>query len=207
MKKTKFIALALLAAFGMSAHAQGGIVSSESENVYRIKTKKPKKFMLYVKAGVGYDAINYDDNIDGQKETKSDGAFGYEVDFGIRKSIGTNSIYWGAEVGAMSSIDQHEYYPYGGDRTVENKKVLSIFFSPLIGYDIKAGESTTFSPYVGPSIGLIDFGDGIAGLSVGTNLWFNQKYAIGVNYKYNYNFSDHENPQYHKFALTGIIKF
>ena len=203
MNVKKIVTLIVLAAFGISSQAQ--VVSSESENLFVIKTKKPKKFMLYVKAGIGLDAVSVTPK-DSQNEDIREGGFGYEVDFGIKHKIGTKGFYWGAELGALSSIDLDESYPHGS-LSYDTKQVISLLFTPLIGYDINAGESTTISPYIGPSIGLVDFEKGIDGLSVGANIWFNQKWALGINYKYSYSFSDHDHPNYRKIMLTGIIKF
>ncbi len=208
MNVKKIVTLIVLAAFGISSQAQ--VVSSESENLFVIKTKKPKKpkkFMLYVKAGIGPDMLSvtpeYSENVDIRE-----GRFGYEVDFGIKHKIGAKGFYWGAELGALSSIDLDESYPDGTiSYDTDTKQVISLLFTPLIGYDINAGESTTISPYIGPSIGLVDFEKGIDGLSVGANIWFNQKWALGINYKYSYSFSDHDHPNYRKIMLTGIINF
>lgn len=197
MNVKKILTLVVLTAFGLSSHAQ--IVSSESENVYRIKTKKPKTFIFYVKAGIGSELTEADASANHPTEY-SENSFTAEADFGFKHNIGGKDFYWGAEAGIMSS----QYLHYDGDH-VETENSLPLAITPLIGYDFKVGESTTISPFIGPSIGIIGFDDGFYGVSVGANIWFNKKWAIGLNYKWDHAFDTH-NLTHNRFMLTGIIK-
>ena len=199
MNVKKILTLVVLATFGLSSQAQ--IVSSESENVYRIKTKKPKVSFFYIKAGIGSEAILFKHS---GKTKIEETSFTAEADLGYKHSIGTKGFFWGAEAGVAKSQTVDESWGDDGQR-FDTENTITLAITPLIGYDFKAGESTTLSPFLGPSIGLIDFEDALVGLSVGANIWFNQKWAIGVNFKIG-NDTDRHQTIHRSIMLTGIIK-
>lgn len=92
MNVKKILTLVVLTAFGLSSHAQ--IVSSESENVYRIKTKKPNKILFYIKAGVGSNNPNYDINDgSGIEIHDNESKFALELAVGLRKNFRNSNIF------------------------------------------------------------------------------------------------------------------
>lgn len=209
MNVKKILTLVVLTAFGLSSHAQ--IVSSESENVYRIKTKKPNKILFYIKAGVGSNNPNYDINDgSGIEIHDNESKFAPELAVGLRKNFRNSNIFGGAEIGGVTTTSWDEKY---GDYGIKYEKEsdLIAFANPYIGVDFKIGETTTLSPHIGPSLGLyIHEGEFATGFAIGANIWFNKKFAIGLDYKYYNDLDTHsrvnEKLYSHSILLTGTIK-
>lgn len=207
MNVKKIVTLIVLAAFGISSQAQ--VVSSESENLFVIKTKKPKTTLFYVKAGVGVDFVHQEYDYNNSHIDDDFTPVAFEVALGLKKNFKNKKTFWGAEIGGVSTSYDDETYGSDG-KYYKEKNDLLVFANPYVGVDLKMGETTTISPFIGPSIGLgVSSGDGFYGVAAGANIWFNKKYAIGLDYKYNHDSNKpdkYEKYWMHSLLLTGIIK-
>lgn len=203
MKVKKLIAIVVLAALGTSARAQ--IVSSKSnqvivtQQVKEKKEKKPKKpkkpTQWYGKVGISYDMNSDNHDYRGYWDDQSDG-IGAEAGLGLKQSIGRSGAYWGAEVGFMTALNED---PDSG----EVKRDPSIYAIPYVGWEFEVNKTISIAPYIGPfvSYGFMST-HSFVGATAGVNLWLNNKYAIGVNYKQSIG-----NPQMMKISASLSIAF
>ncbi len=139
-----------------------------------MKEKKPKKprkpINGYIKVGPSFDLCHW-------KETSS--SFGYEVALGLKQPISHQGAYWGIEAGGMSN--RYLTYRYDWESSI------SLFGVPYIGWNFESKENLSLAPYFGPFVcygtNNLSNANWRAGLSFGTNLWINNQFAIGLNYK------------------------
>ena len=197
MKAKKLFVAAVLAVLGTSAQAQ--IVSSRSNQVVVTETpvvKEKKPILWYGKAGVSYDMnANNQEDYRGYWDDQDDG-LGFEVGIGLKQALGNNGAYWGAEVGFMTALTED---PDSGDV----KKDPSVYAIPYVGWEFKTTESISIAPYIGPFISYGFENTSIyAGASVGLNVWFNNKYAIGAGYKLLF-----DDALFHKISVDFSIAF
>ncbi|MBO4564702.1 MAG: porin family protein [Bacteroidaceae bacterium] len=185
MKKTKFIALALLAAFGMSAQAQ--LVTSQGELVTvkvqpkEIKPKKPRTFKWNIRAGYSIDKVD--------KEFHR--CAGYDFDFGIVNDFEIPNLLWGVDLGFMS------HNAKDGWHYDEKISASELYLNPYIGYKIPVVNSFAIVPYLGPYIGSQFAGDdgssgefksGFSyGINVGADFFVAKGFYVDIHYKQGFN--------------------
>ena len=136
----KFLAIALLALFGLQAQAQ--IVSSRSSMI--VKQKNPRNFMWTVR--LGYSADSYTGSSDMKSASGFDGALGftkYANNEGRR-----DGFFWGVEAVCMTNSGKWE--------PVESETfAVGVYGAPRVGYKIPVVDNIAIAPYAGAYVGFM----------------------------------------------------